>query len=169
MRYNCKDASQQSGLLKRSRPLFASLLELVVLFSLAALSSFARPGATQATSRPAGVVRLPVIDKQDIQFTQLSVLGESLERTIFSIAQDRNGFLWFGTDGGLYRYDGYTLKPYRRDGANPNSLIDDAVRVVYPDRAGIIWVGTGLGGLDRLDPSRDTFTHYRHDSRNPGV
>jgi ligand-binding sensor domain-containing protein/signal transduction histidine kinase/CheY-like chemotaxis protein len=121
-----------------------------------------------ASSPGNGVVMLPVIDKQDIQFTRLSVAGESFQSRVASIAQDRYGFLWLGTDDGLYRYDGYNLKPYRHERGNPNSLSDDTVRVVYLDRAGILWVGTALGGLDRLDPASDNFEHYRHDSANRG-
>ncbi len=115
-----------------------------------------------------GVVKLPVIDKHDIRFTRLSVAGESFQSRVSSITQDRYGFLWFGTDDGLYRYDGYNLKPYRREPGHANSLSDDTVRVVHRDRAGILWVGTGFGGLDRLDPARNTFTHYRHDPANRG-
>jgi len=122
-----------------------------------------------ASSSPGnGVVRLPVIDGHDIQFVRLSVAGESFQSKVASIAQDRYGFLWFGTDDGLYRYDGYSLKPYRRERGNPNSLSDDTVLVVYRDRAGILWVGTEFGGLERLDPASDTFTHYSHDRSNRG-
>ncbi len=123
-----------------------------------------RPAAYSSDSR----VTLPVTDGHDIQFTRLSVAGESFQSRVMSIAQDRYGFLWFGTDDGLYRYDGYNLKPYRRERGNPNSLSDDTVSVVYLDRAGILWVGTGFGGLDRFDPVSDTFRHYRHDPANRG-
>lgn len=75
-----------------------------------------------------------------------------------SIAQNRRGFLWLGTSDGLYRYDGYSLKPYRHEHGNPNSLSDDTVLAVYRDRDGILWVGTEFGGLDRLDPVADIFT-----------
>ncbi|HUK18825.1 MAG TPA: two-component regulator propeller domain-containing protein [Bryobacteraceae bacterium] len=116
----------------------------------------------------AGSVRLPVIDKQDIRFLQISADGGSFQSRVASIAQDRFGFMWFGTDDGLYRYDGYKLKLYRRERGDPNSLSDDTVRTVYCDRAGILWIGTGFGGLDRLDPASATFTHYRHDPANRG-
>jgi signal transduction histidine kinase/ligand-binding sensor domain-containing protein/DNA-binding response OmpR family regulator len=109
------------------------------------------------------VVTLPVTDGHDIQFVNLSVAGEPFHSAVRSIAQDRYGFMWFATNDGLYRYDGYNLKPYRHERGNPNSLSDDSVLVVYRDSAGILWVGTGFGGLDRLDPASETFTHYRHD------
>ena len=125
-------------------------------------------GAIQSAASGAAVVRLPIVDKQDIRVAPVPLDGASLQSRVSSIAQDRYGFLWFGTDDGLYRYDGYKLKPYRREPGNPNSLGDDVVRVVYRDRGGILWVGTGFAGLERLDPVSDTFKHYRHDPANPG-
>ena len=116
-----------------------------------------------------GVVRLPVIDKQDIRFIPFSASGESPQSRIWSIARDNYGFLWLGTSAGLYRYDGYILKRYRHERGDPNSLSDDPIRIVYKDRTGVLWIGTAYGGLDRFDPTQDTFTHYRHkpdDSRS---
>jgi signal transduction histidine kinase/ligand-binding sensor domain-containing protein/CheY-like chemotaxis protein len=123
-----------------------------------------------ATSNSPGshVVKLPVIDKQDIRFVQVPAGRDSFQSRVTSIAQDLYGFMWFGTDDGLYRYDGYNLRPYRHERGNPNSLSDDSVKVVYRDRAGMLWVGTGFGGLDKLDPATGTFTHYHHDPANRG-
>jgi len=130
--------------------LSAQILAASTLFTRAALSDT--------------LVKLPVLDRQDIRFTRIPIDWGSLPRSIYALAQDNYGFLWLGTHVGLYRYDGYTLKPYRHDHNDPNSVSDDSIRTVYKDRAGILWIGTGFGGLDRLDPSQDSFTHYRHDS-----
>src|ERR1035438_300887 len=100
------------------------------------------------TAYSSGPVTLSVTDGHDIQFVSLSVAGGSFQSKVTSIAQDRNGFMWFGPTDGLYRYDGYNLKPYRHERGNPNSLSDDSVLVVYRDRGGILWVGTGYGGLE---------------------
>ncbi len=113
-------------------------------------------------------INLPVVDKQDIRFVRVAAEGEPLESRVSSIAQDRYGFLWFGSDDGLYRYDGYKLKSYRREPGNPNSLSDDTVLAIYRDRAGILWIGTGFGGVNRFDPAADSFTHYQHDPANRG-
>jgi signal transduction histidine kinase/ligand-binding sensor domain-containing protein/CheY-like chemotaxis protein len=140
----------------------------LVLFWGAAHGASARDNANASASLRLSVVKLPVIDRQDIRFVRVPVEGESFQSRVSSITQDRYGFMWFGTDDGLYRYDGYKLKPYRRERGNPNSLGDDAVGVIYRDRTGILWVGTGFAGLDRLDPASESFTHYRHDPANPG-
>jgi ligand-binding sensor domain-containing protein len=99
---------------------------------------------------------MPVVDRRDIRFTQLSISGEMLQSEIRIITQDNYGFIWFATNAGLYRYDGYSLKSYRHDPDDPNSLSDDTIRSLYKDRDGILWIGSNFGGLDRLDPTEDT-------------
>lgn len=112
------------------------------------------------------VAKPPVIDKQDIRFIPLSVGDEQFQKRVLALAQDNSGFMWLGTDDGLYRYDGYTLRAYRHDPKNSGSLSDNTVFVIYVDRGGTLWIGTGYGGLDRFDASRDAFIHYRHDPNN---
>jgi signal transduction histidine kinase/ligand-binding sensor domain-containing protein/DNA-binding response OmpR family regulator/HPt (histidine-containing phosphotransfer) domain-containing protein len=139
-----------------------SLLAMVALFV-----SGAHSAATQKNTID-GLVKPPVIDKHDIRFTRLSVNGQPLQSWISAIVQDDYGFLWFGTFDGLYKYDGYSLRPYRHERGNPNSVADDYIRTLYKDRDGSLWIGTGFAGIDRLDPKRDTFMHYPHEPHNPG-
>ena len=54
----------------------------------------------------------------------------------------RDGFLWFGTNVGLVKYDGYT---YRKFGAGPDTLPGSYVSAIYADRGGWIWIGTPDG------------------------
>jgi signal transduction histidine kinase/ligand-binding sensor domain-containing protein/DNA-binding response OmpR family regulator/HPt (histidine-containing phosphotransfer) domain-containing protein len=138
------------------------LLGMLALFSAGAYSASAQNSAID------GLVKPPVIDKHDIRFTQLSINGEPLQSWTSAIVQDDYGFLWFGTFDGLYKYDGYELTAYRYERGNPNSLANDNVRALYEDRDGSLWIGTNYGGLDRLDPKRNTFTHYPHESGKPG-
>ena len=66
--------------------------------------------------------------------------------------QDHEGVLWIGTEhAGLNRMDPKTGKftHYRHNENDPNSLSFDQVRVIYEDKKGVLWVGTGspfLGG-----------------------
>ncbi len=85
---------------------------------------------------------------------------------ITGITQDRQGYLWFTTSFGLYRYDGYQVRAYLHDLANPNSVSAGVLETVYADREGILWIGTQSNGLDRLDPETGTFTHYTHRPRD---
>src|SRR5579872_4226296 len=65
---------------------------------------------------------IPVIDQDDIQFSHLST-NEGLSQTrVDQIVQDDDGFLWFATQYGLDRYDGYNFKVFLHDPANEHSL-----------------------------------------------
>ncbi len=81
--------------------------------------------------------------------------------TVYALTQDRTGFLWLGTEGGLNRYDGYAFEVYRHDPNDAGSLASDDISSVLEDRDGILWLATWGGGLDRFDPLTETFQHFR--------
>jgi signal transduction histidine kinase/ligand-binding sensor domain-containing protein/CheY-like chemotaxis protein len=126
----------------------------------------ARSKSSFRTLQTGYAVELPVVEKQDIRFVQVTDDGAPFETWVTGIAQDNRGFLWFGSNSGLYRYDGYALTPYQHDSANPNSPTEDTFRAILKDKSGFIWLATTFGGLDRLDPAQDRFTHYRHDPKD---
>jgi len=75
-----------------------------------------------------------------------------------SMAQDRRGFIWLGTQSGLIRWDGYTSRLYTADSKRPRALPDNFVRAVHVDSRGNLWIGTSSGGMARYDPASDDFT-----------
>lgn len=88
--------------------------------------------------------------------------------SVISIHQDRQGFMWFGTQAGLNRYDGYTFSVYKRVfGAAENTLSDNYIYAIGETADGSLWLGTGSGGLNRFDPRLQAFTTYRNDPQNP--
>jgi ligand-binding sensor domain-containing protein len=87
-------------------------------------------------------------------------------RTVTSIAQDPHGYIWYSSSAeGLLRYDGSKVISITSNQQNPNSLASNNVRCIVIDSGGIIWIGT-FSGLDRYDPVNNSFTHYRHDSKD---
>lgn len=87
--------------------------------------------------------------------------------TVTAFLQDRHGFLWIATEGGLNRYDGYDFQVFSNDPGDPASLSDPFVHAMAEDRDGTLWFGTYGGGLNRLDPGTGTFTVYRHREDDP--
>ncbi len=73
---------------------------------------------------------------------------------------DRRGFIWFGTAGGLNRYDGYDFNIFSQC-SRPNCLSHDQVNNMVQDEDGTFWIGTTGGGLNHFDPLSETFTRYR--------
>lgn len=116
---------------------------------------------------PSDTVSLQVIAGTDIPFTALTGEDGLSSGNVYGIAQDAQGFLWFATGDGLSRYDGYAFRNFRFDRNNPSSLGHNTVVAIRPGRGGVLWLGTTGGGVDRFDPVTETFTHFRHDPKNP--
>ena len=57
---------------------------------------------------------------------------------------------------------------YKHDPGSNRSLIDNSDYSIYEDRSGIIWIGTYGSGLSRFDREVESFTHYAHQTGNPG-
>ena len=75
-----------------------------------------------------------------------------------AMAQDSQGFLWVGTQGGLWRWDGYRFRTYAPDPGTPGALPDNFVTALHIDGHNHLWVGTSAGGLARYEPDSDGFT-----------
>jgi ligand-binding sensor domain-containing protein/signal transduction histidine kinase len=79
---------------------------------------------------------------------------------VFAIAQDRLGFLWIGTQGGLDRWDGTRVVSYRPSPGADDGLGSSVVQALLEDREGRLWVGTAAG-LFRLGADRRGFETIR--------
>lgn len=77
-----------------------------------------------------------------------------------AIAQDGEGFLWIGSQGGLARWDGYRFRIYRPEPGQTGSLPDNNILSLHADRQGQLWVGTVSGGLARYERTTDQFHPY---------
>lgn len=84
-----------------------------------------------------------------------------------SILQDSQGFMWFGTQDGLNKYDGYDFTVYKYNALDSHSLSDNFITSIYEDKSGIIWIGTDGGGLNKFNRETQEFTRYIHDVDNP--
>ncbi|HEX5339770.1 MAG TPA: two-component regulator propeller domain-containing protein [Gammaproteobacteria bacterium] len=91
-------------------------------------------------------------------------LGDGLaQSTVQAIAQDRQGYMWFGTQDGLQRYDGYDFLTFHHNPGQPDSLADDSVTALAIGSHDELWIGTEDQGLDLREPGSDRFIHYQHD------
>jgi signal transduction histidine kinase/ligand-binding sensor domain-containing protein/DNA-binding NarL/FixJ family response regulator len=126
-----------------ARSRFPSLLKRLAALGLAggiALSAMAAPPRT-------------------LRFEQLNVGDGLAQESVLAIVQDRQGFMWFGSQAGLSRYDGYRVTVYRNSVSDRRSLAENWVGVLHIDPKGRMWVGTD-GGLDLFNPVTQSFTHF---------
>ena len=103
----------------------------------------------------------------EIKFEHLAVEHGLSHGSVTGILQDRKGFMWFGTNDGLNKYDGYKFTIYKNDPNDSLSLSDNWINALYEDHLGELWIGTQHGGLCRYDPDSDSFIRYVYDKENP--
>ena len=95
-----------------------------------------------------------VVASAPMPFERLGLDDGLSQQAVLAIAQDAQGFMWFGTEDGLNRFDGYTFKHARQaDGA----LSDDFIADVQIDRAGRFWVATDGGAVFWREPGETPF------------
>ncbi len=80
--------------------------------------------------------------------------------------QDHTGYMWFGTNNGLNRYDGNCMVKYFNETENLNSLKASVIHCIYEDSKSNLWVGTWGGGLSLYNREQDNFITYMHESGN---
>ena len=149
-----------------NRQLIWAVLQIL---ALSGALGWVLPGVAWGIQLPrvAAEVTIPVIDGRSAQFTRISAADGLSQTRVAQIVQDDQGFIWFGTQYGLDRYDGYEFKVFVHEAGRVNSLAGAFIYSLFKDRSGMLWIGCNRI-LDRFDPRTQTFTHYRIEAQTDG-
>jgi ligand-binding sensor domain-containing protein/serine phosphatase RsbU (regulator of sigma subunit) len=106
--------------------------------------------------------------RQHLLFDHLTVKQGLSQGDVNCIFQDSKGFLWFGTQDGLNRYDGYEFKIYRNDPQNPSTISGNFIALIAEDSTGTLWFGIqgAPAILNKFDRVTEKFLQVRSDSVN---
>ncbi|GAB3665256.1 two-component regulator propeller domain-containing protein [Echinicola sediminis] len=104
---------------------------------------------------------------QNISFSHLTTEQGLSQNDVNAIAQDKNGFMWFGTHDGLNKYDGYSFKVFQANPGDSTALSSNLIFALAEDPRGYLWVGTTGGGVNRLDLTTEKFKRILHQEGNP--
>jgi signal transduction histidine kinase/CheY-like chemotaxis protein/ligand-binding sensor domain-containing protein len=97
---------------------------------------------------------------KNVRFSTLTIDNGLSQSDVKFILKDHEGYMWFSTDDGLNKYDGYTFTVYRHIAKDPHSLPTNNVTCLLEDKDGKLWVGTSGSGLSIYDRNTDSFTNY---------
>jgi signal transduction histidine kinase/ligand-binding sensor domain-containing protein/DNA-binding response OmpR family regulator len=75
--------------------------------------------------------------------------------------------MWFGTEDGLNKYDGYKFTVYKHDPDDSTSISHNYARYLYEDKSGVLWIGTWGGGLNKFNSEKEQFISYQPEPDNP--
>jgi signal transduction histidine kinase/ligand-binding sensor domain-containing protein len=104
----------------------------------------------------------------NLQFKHLTVEDGLSQSTIHAIFQDKKGFMWFGTDIGLNKYDGNKFTVYQNNTFDTTSVSSNFLTSIFEDSYGKLWVGSGYNGLNYFDREKEVFIRYNYNKAKPG-
>jgi signal transduction histidine kinase/CheY-like chemotaxis protein/ligand-binding sensor domain-containing protein len=102
---------------------------------------------------------LGTVHAQSPRFNHLTTNDGLSQSHITAILKDNQGFMWFGTEDGLNKYDGYKFSHYKHDPYEKKSITDSYIQDLLEDKHGNLWIATS-SGLDRFDRNKNSFVHY---------
>ncbi len=97
-----------------------------------------------------------------LPFEMLTINDGLSQGFVSSILQDKMGFMWFGTNDGLNRYDGYKFIVYHHNPSDSTSLSDNEINCLFEDSKQRLWIGTQHEGIDIFDREHLIFIHLKH-------
>ncbi|MBB6003448.1 hybrid sensor histidine kinase/response regulator transcription factor [Arcicella rosea] len=97
--------------------------------------------------------------QKDYNFINLDSKNGMSSNTVNAILKDKYGFMWFGTEDGLNRFDGINFTVYRHTESEPTSVGRGTVMALQEDKDGNLWVGTTVT-LSLYNRNLNNFTNY---------
>jgi signal transduction histidine kinase/ligand-binding sensor domain-containing protein/ActR/RegA family two-component response regulator len=140
--------------------MFASLVLSAVLAitPLGTTSGGSGVPAASMISASSGATSLPTP-----QFRRFGIADGLPGGQVYNVVQDSRGLMWFGSAGGLVRYDGIEFKVFRHALDTSGSLPFNAIYTLFADSHNRIWSGGISGGLEVYDQANGRFRLWQHD------
>jgi ligand-binding sensor domain-containing protein/serine phosphatase RsbU (regulator of sigma subunit) len=107
-----------------------------------------------------------VFSQPYIAFNHLTVEDGLSQSSVTCILQDSKGFMWFGTQDGLNRYDGYSFKIFKNDPSDSTSLSNNFIFSIYQNQSDQFFIETQGGTLHLYNPRSESFLIVIKDSVN---
>jgi len=101
---------------------------------------------------------------QSYLLSSLPVEKDLSSRQVTSIFQDRKGFIWIGTQDGLNLYNANSIRIFKHDVRNRNSIANNYIQNICEDESGNIWIATAMG-VDTYISASNTFGHFSTDDQ----
>ncbi|HKK68737.1 MAG TPA: two-component regulator propeller domain-containing protein, partial [Bacteroidales bacterium] len=106
---------------------------------------------------------------QPVRFEKVTSEEGLSHNNVNCVIKDSEGFMWFGTDNGLNRYDGYTIREYQHDPEDSTTISGKGISCLFEDSRGNLWAGTSGEGLNRYRRETDDFIRFTRQEQDTGT
>ena len=112
------------------------------------------------------VVSVNLFGQNSMKFDKITVDQGLSQSSINWIIQDKQGFLWFATNGGLNKFDGSNFTTYIHNKNDTNSISNNIINHIFEDDEGLLWIST-QNGLNIFDKSHEVFIRFKSEPNQP--
>lgn len=105
------------------------------------------------------VFRNALSQEIELNFMNLGSREGLSSNIVSAILKDKYGYMWFGTDDGLNKFDGKQFTVYRHTESDSSSLISNEILNLFEDEKGNLWIGTG-SGIVLYNRKMDSFINF---------
>lgn len=95
-----------------------------------------------------------------LKFKHLTINEGLSQNTVLCMLQDKEGYIWVGTEDGLNRYDGYEFRQYKHNAQNAKTLSNSSINAIVEDRNSNLWIATA-DGLNVLNKKTEIISRIR--------
>ena len=100
-------------------------------------------------------------------FTRYTMEQGLADNWVHVAMRDSHGFLWFGTEGGLSRFDGQGFLNFYEKKDASDALSNNSIMDMCEDPDGTFWIAVLDGGLNHFDPATGKFESWPYDPLHP--
>lgn len=134
-----------------------------MIFLLVIVGFFTLPAYSQIQNNTDNLSSSVAQPDSSIRFEHITVEDGLSDNRINGFLHDSEGYMWFGSQDGLNRYNGYEFTTFWSDPGDSSSLSGNYIEVLFEDHTNTMWVGTWGSGINRYDRQTETFERFRHD------
>lgn len=103
---------------------------------------------------------------ENIRFTYFDKEYGLSQNSVLCMMQDRDGFIWVGTEDGLNRFDGYGFTVFNTNRRDFRTISDNTIHSIAEDKDGRLWIATENEGVNVYNKVDGLFVYYRHQANN---
>lgn len=100
-------------------------------------------------------------NRPQLHFDHLTIAEGLSHNSVYCLLQDKDGYIWIGTQNGLNKYDGYTFEIYRSGEKTDDRFRGKNITVLFEDSRGNLWVGTESQGINFKKNGTDRFENFK--------
>ncbi|SDM29458.1 Signal transduction histidine kinase [Daejeonella rubra] len=104
--------------------------------------------------------------KLTLNLNAINSSNDLSQHTILAIQKDKFGFIWFATQDGLNKYDGFKFEIFKHSSNNKSSLPANHIQSITEDINGNLWLGTRAFGISKFVRTKNIFINYSHEPGN---